>query len=202
MRPSAFAALAPFALACSIDAQITVRDTILPLAPISICQDGATHYTVCTRYRLRPPRGGSLSQYVGQPLEITGVPGAVTCQFVDVTSVVPLGVHQLTTTSSSTTSLSVSFAGVGAATDGFFLFFDFRLRTAPLSIPGITGPIHLDPATMIYLGTYQPAGAGAPFLTVTVPNLPQYQGVRFFDQTLVLHAGGALEMTNVDCFQF
>lgn len=192
------------ALLCAVAApsQITVRDTIEALPPVSICQDGATHRTTCTNLRLRPGLLTSLTQFEGWPLEITGMPGAVTCQFVDVQSVTILTNQQFAMTSSSTLQLTVDFFGTGPVGDVFLLFWGFGLSPTASTFPPFVGPVHLDPANALFLGVFLPQGPNIPYYSLSIPSSPAFQGVEYYDQALVLRAGAVPETSVVDCFQW
>lgn len=190
------------ALVAAASAQITVRDTIVALPPISFCMDGATHVTVCTNHRLRPAGFGNLGGYVGLPLEIVGTPGAITCSYLDVQSVAVLGNEQYATTARAATTMSVSFFGAGAIGDVYLLFLAPGLAAAPVLYPFFQGPVHVDPASTVFLGIFVPPGTSAPYQTLTFPLNPAAFGIPLFDQALVIHASGALETSVVDTFQF
>ena len=181
-------------------AQITVRDTIVALPPISICNDGATHRTVCTNRRLKPGVAGSLSAFEGLPLEITGTPGAVTCQFVSVQSVSIVNNTHFSSTSATATTMTVDFFGSGAPGDVFLLLIGPSLLPNPPVIPTI-GPVHLDLASAVFVGAFLPSIA-TPFHSLALPYNAALIGVEFYDQSLALHSNGVTETTVVDCFQF
>lgn len=193
------AALLPTAIT---PAQITVRDTITPLPPISICQDGATHRTVCTNLRLRPGGLGSLTQFEGWPLEITGTPGAVTCQFVTVSSVTILTNEQFSMTTTTATTMSVDFFGSGPNGDVFLLFVAPVLQPTPTTFPPFLGPVHLDPTFTLFIGLFAPLGPNNPYHTISFPYDPAAIGIDFYDQCLAVHATATPETTVVDCFRF
>lgn len=183
-------------------AQITVRDTIVALPPFSICQDGATHVTVCTNHRLRPAQVGNLVPFEGLPLEIAGMPGAITCLFVDVQAVTVLSNEQFATTAHAATTMSASFYGTGPVGDVYLLFLAPSLAPVPVTYPFLQGPVHVDPATAVFAGVFAPLGAAAPYRTLTLPLNPAAFGIPLFDQALVVHASGLLETSVVDTFQF
>lgn len=182
--------------------QITVRDTIVALPPISFCQDGATHRTSCTNLRLRPGLLGSLTQFEGWPLEITGTPGAVTCPFVTVSSVTIVTNQQFAATSTTATTMSIDFFGSGPTGDVFLLFMGLSLQPAPSTFPPFVGPVHLDPANAWFVGVFAPQGPNLPYHTITFPFTPGLVGVDFFGQALAVHQTGVPETTVVDCFGF
>lgn len=181
---------------------ITVRDTIVALPPISFCQDGATHRTTCTNLRLRPGALASLAQFVGQPLEITGTPGAITCPFVTVQTVSVIGNSQFAVPSTTATSMTVEFFGTGPVGDVFLLFVAPNLQATPSTFPPFFGPVHLDPATTIFLGVFAPLGTTTPYHSLTFPFNPALVGFDLFDQALAVHGNGTAETTPVDCFAF
>ena len=94
------------------------------------------------------------------------------------------------------------FLGAGPTGDVYLLFLSAGLLTNPTALPNVIGPVHLDPASAVFVGLYVPLGATTPYHTITLPLNPALQNVDFFDQALALHAGGALETTRVDCFRF
>ena len=181
-------------------AQITVRDTIVALPPISICNDGATHRTVCTNLRLRPSAAGSLTAFEGLPLEITGTPGAVTCQFVNVQSVSIVNNTHFSATSATATTMTVDFFGAGVAGDVFLLLIGPSLLPSPPVIPAI-GPVHLDLGSAVFVGAFLPS-ISTPFHSLVLPYNAALIGIDFYDQSLALHSNGVTETTVVDCFQF
>ena len=195
-------ALALALLSTSTIAQnrIVVRDTIYPLPPISFCQDGATHATTCTDLRLRPGTVGNLQPFEGVAVELTGDQGAITCSFVTLTSLTVLPASQQTTPSNSGGTMTVQFAGAAQPGDVYLLFLGLNL-TAPFLQPGVSGTVHLDPASTVFVGVFSPMGLSTPFHTIALPSNPALQGIDFYDQSLAL-SNGAVETTNVDCFRF
>lgn len=175
---------------------VTFRDVIKALPLISICQDGATHATVATEQRLRP-NGFKLAGFVGQAVEVTGIPGAVTCKYLDVTAIKAIKAAQSSKTSSGA-QLTVEFYG---APIGVYAVYFGALGNSSFTLPGITGPIHLDPVVNIPLGLYAPASTSVPYLKLSTPSNPSLLGVNFFTQAVVTGAGSA-EMSNVDVFSF
>lgn len=182
--------------------QVVVRDTIVALPPISICQDGATHVTACTGMRLRPAQFGNLAPFVGQPLEITGTAGMITCPFVDVSSVTVLQVSQSSSTLVGGASMAVTFSGSAPAGTSYLLFLSTGLASPPVTLPPVVGPIHLDLGQTVFLGTFTPQGTGNPYFSIRVPLNPALQGIPFYDQVGALHLNGTVETTNADCFMF
>ena len=191
-----------FLAAAAAAQQVTIRDTIEALPPISFCQDGATHRTICTNQRLRPGAVGNLVPFEGVPVEITGTPGAITCAFVTVSSIAVQANAQFAVTTTTTTTMSLDFFGDGPAGDVYLLFIGLRLQAAPTMFPPFTGPVHLDPAGSWFVGLSVPQGATTPYHSLTFPFTPGLIGVDFFDQALTLHSSGAGETTVVDCFAF
>lgn len=181
---------------------VTVRDTIVALPPISFCQDGATHVTVCTGLRLRPRGVPDLSPFVGQAIEITGRSGMITCSFVDVSSVTVLPSSQFSSTSTGTGTMSVSFSGAAPAGTVYLLFLSGGLANPPTMQPPIMGTIHLPVAQAVFSGVFVPMGTGMPYHTITVPLNPSLQGIPFYDQVAAVNSNGTIDTTNVDCFMF
>jgi hypothetical protein len=182
--------------------QITVRDTIEALPPISFCMDGATHVTVCTRHRLRPGAVGPLAQYEGLPLELTGTPGAITCQFVTLSALTVVANEQVSVTTTTPTTMTVDFFGAGPAGDLYLLFMGVGLSPTPLTFPQFTGPVHLNTNVSWFVGIYPALGPTTPYLSIAFANNPALVGVPFYDQALVMHATGQIETSVVDRFGF
>jgi hypothetical protein len=182
--------------------QITLRDTITPLPAVSFCMDGATHRTVCTGHRLRPGSLGPLAQYEGFPLEITGTPGAITCQFVTVSAIAIVPNDQLAVTTVTPVTMTVDFFGAGPAGDVYLLFLGAGIAPLPLWFPQFAGPVHLDVNAAWFAGIYVPLGLGTPYCSLAFPHAPALLGVPLYDQALVLHASGLRETTVVNRFQF
>ena len=193
----------PFFITSAVASAQTVvlRDTIEALPPISICQDGATHQTVVTKQRLWPARGTSLAGYVGKPVHIEGTPGQVTCKFLNVTKINVIPAYQYSVASTTSTTVKVDFYGVGAIGDVYYLYVG-GLASNAITLPGITGPIHLDPAAFLRLAVFPPLGAGKPYLSLSAPRTPATLNVDFHTQAVVVHSKGTAEMTNVDKFRF
>ncbi len=195
-------ALAALLLATAGTCQVTVRDTIVPLPGISFCQDGATHRTKCTNLRLRPGALASLVPFESLPLEITGTPGAVTCQFVTVQSVTVLANTQVSLAATTPPTMQVDFLGDGPAGDLYLLFLAAGLSSAPTTNPLFAGPVHLDLGVSWYVGLYVPLGATTPYFTIAFPATPAAQGFDFFAQAVAVHTAALPETTVVDCFRF
>lgn len=176
---------------------ITVRDKLVALPPVSICQDGATHQTIVTKHRLRPGKF-DLTKFVGKPVEVTGTPGAVTCKFIIVSAIKVITADQTSVPSKSTTTVKVEFYGTASSVYALYLG---GLATTPFNLPGINGPIHLNPSLFFFLGVYNPTGSTKPYATFTAPATPAVLGVNFYDQAVSVTAANA-EMTNVDVFKF
>lgn len=176
---------------------ITVRDKLVALPPVSICQDGATHQTIATKHRLRPGVF-DLSKFVGMPVEVTGTPGAITCKYVDVTAIKVTSENQSSVASKTATTAKVEFFGTPASV---YMLFLGGLASSPLFLPGINGPIHLDPNAFVFLGVYTPASASVPYATFTAPLSSVSLGINIYDQAVAIKTGYG-EMTNVDTFKF
>ncbi|MCA8955643.1 MAG: hypothetical protein KDC87_06200 [Planctomycetes bacterium] len=188
---------ATIAMAGTASAQVVIRDKITKLPP-STCQDGATHQAVITGHRLRP---GSfdLTKFEGQPVEIQGTPGQVTCPFVTVTAIQALLVDQTTVATKTATTMTAAFSCKGSFFDLISVYVSTRNNSA-FFIPGIAGPCHLEPNIAILVGFR--AWFGDPYLTVSIPLDPALVGVDFFDQAVLSRKPSPPEWTNVDTFRF
>lgn len=196
---ASFLLLAPIVLASAGIAQtVVVRDKLVALPPISICQDGATHQTIVTKQRLRP-NGFDLSKFVGMPVEVTGTASAITCKFVTVKSIVVITEDQSSAASSVGGTAKVDFYGTANSVYAVYLG---GLATSSLFLPGILGPIHIDPNAFVFLGVYAPSGTAKPYLTLSAPANTVPTGVPFYTQAVSVKGPGKDEMTNVDAFQF
>ena len=60
----------------------------------------------------------------------------------------------------------------------------------------------LDPARLILSTIGVPLGANKPYASLAAPISPALRNVDFFEQAVVVHQGGATEMTNVGKFRF
>lgn len=188
-------------LAPCLAAQVVVRDTIVPLPPLSICQDGATHRTTCTGLRLRPGVLRDLVPFERQPLEITGNPGMITCAFVDVTAIRVLPTNQFVLAGTAGGTMTAQFHGDAPAGHVFLVFLATGIA-GPITVPPFQGPVHLDPARAVFVGLFVPLGTATPYHTVSFPANPLLQGIGFFDQAVALDPAGAASTTIVDCFEF
>ena len=184
-------------LSTSLFAQVTVRDKLVALPPVSICQDGATHKTIVTNHRLRPG-AFNLGNFFGMPIEVTGTPGSVTCKFLNVTAIRAITVDQRSVASKTATTAKVEFYGTDK--NVYFLYAG-ALSPNSLVLPGIDGPIHLNPNAVVFLGTFTPISTSVPYATFFAPLTSVTLGVNIFDQAVAAQTGTA-QMTNVDVFKF
>src|SRR5690606_11836802 len=97
--------------------------------------------------------------------------------------------------------LRVDFYGTSATSAPYLLYVGMSILKAPITLPGIQGPIHLDPSMMVLVGTFPTLGAATPYTTLSTPRDPALVGIDFFNQAVAL-SGGSVRMTNVDTFRF
>jgi len=113
-----------------------------------------------------------------------------------------LRVHQLSATSAGGGALTVEFFGDAPQGALFYLVISATLASPPFGVPGITGPVHVDPATWVPIGPFAPVGTSNAYFVLQVPDVPALHNVTFYDQCVALHSGQVAETTNVDCWSW